>query len=88
MIAKCANPNCSKPFRYLNDGRLFVVGPAHRNHHRDVGRGDRVRYAWLCQECAAAWTVDFETERGFKVVPLGLSSEESLACRAAISGIV
>ena len=25
MISKCANPNCSTPFHYLRDGKVFRV---------------------------------------------------------------
>lgn len=37
MIAKCANPDCSNPFRYLHEGRLFVRSPTSKadSGHRD-----------------------------------------------------
>jgi len=33
MVSKCANPSCDNPFRYLREGKLFLVkaypdGPA------------------------------------------------------------
>ena len=46
-VAKCANPNCSKEFRRLGEGKLFVktlkkaVGPTSMSQ----------RAAWLCNEC-------------------------------------
>lgn len=85
MIGKCANPNCSKPFRYLNDGRLFVQGPAGRRHRYSNRRDNRVSYAWLCQDCAAVWTVKVEAERGFCVVPLESSAEKRSVSPASVS---
>lgn len=51
MLAKCANPSCSTPFRYLNEGRMFYV-------HLDgssaglEGAARQVEHYWLCEACA------------------------------------
>ncbi len=74
MIAKCANPDCSKPFRYLHEGRLFVMSSSSKKS-REIGRDSRVEYAWLCHDCAATLAVQFETGKGLRVVPLGSTAE-------------
>ena len=71
MIAKCANPECGKPFRYLRDGRLFAIPPPGKPKSPQVRRENRVKYAWLCRDCATTLTVLFETGSSeTSVVPL------------------
>ena len=47
-VAKCANPDCSREFRRLGEGKLFVktlkkaVGPTSLSQ----------RAAWLCNACS------------------------------------
>ncbi len=87
MIAKCANPMCSKPFRYLHEGRLFVTSPSSKAWSREVGRDNRVKYAWLCHDCAATLTVQFGAGRQFNVVPLGFTAEGSAPTSAGSSDV-
>ncbi|HEU5452904.1 MAG TPA: hypothetical protein VFU76_13005 [Terriglobales bacterium] len=58
MVAKCANPACSREFHYLGDGRLFIgevrTGESPRRH----------QYAWLCGQCAGQMTVVFDRDSG------------------------
>jgi len=58
MLAKCANPACSVPFRYLHEGKLFRL---------DVGAGPpavsghaprQLQYFWLCEGCARTMTLE------------------------------
>ena len=58
MLAKCANPTCSAPFRYLHEGKLFRLNlgagppsPGERQPHN-------VQYFWLCERCARAMTLE------------------------------
>lgn len=59
MLAKCANPACSAPFRYLHEGKLFRLdlgaGPPSLSGH--VPR--RLQYFWLCDQCARSMTLEF-----------------------------
>lgn len=67
MIAKCANPECSKSFRYLHEGRLFVRSP---ESNADSGhRDDRVAFAWLCRSCSATLTLRFEKGQDGSIMP-------------------
>ena len=67
MITKCANPECSNPFRYLHEGRLFVRSPAGKadSGHRD----DCLAFSWLCRSCTATLTLRFEQEQDGAIVP-------------------
>jgi hypothetical protein len=59
MVAKCANPSCKLPFRYLSEGRLFRLETA-------VGKYE---YCWLCADCALTRSLKVEWGRGVVVVP-------------------
>lgn len=67
MLASCANPSCSSKFRYLHQGRLFVLD-ARRNRAATsdrinfAGQIDRRHYAWLCDECTAKFEVVLDAQ--------------------------
>lgn len=64
MISKCANPDCSTVFRYLHEGKVYVIAPTtalymHRpssdlNHS---GKPVTLKYAWLCSSCCRVMTI-------------------------------
>ena len=65
MVSKCANPECSVPFRYFHQGKLFrfesEAGPERR---RAMGSEDgnrkqmhRLQFYWLCEGCAVKMTL-------------------------------
>jgi len=58
MVAKCANPSCGTPFRYLSDGRLFRFETA-------VGKQE---YFWLCADCAPKMSLKAEWGKGVVAV--------------------
>lgn len=77
MIAKCANPECGAPFRYLREGRIFQVDMDPGGHRIVgpflVGEGGpphRLEHFWLCGECARTLTLVVDPERGVVVAPL------------------
>jgi hypothetical protein len=52
MLAKCLNPLCTAPFRYLGKGHMFnleIPEPAGSTRRRE--------HFWLCDQCAATLTV-------------------------------
>jgi len=76
MLHKCANPACSKPFRRLNEGKLFQVESEYfrtRFSAASVSRRDqlsrRVEHYWLCDDCCSVLTLSFEPGRGMVAVP-------------------
>ena len=48
MLSKCANPVCSATFRYLHDGKLFLIQGAPKHS---------LRYFWLCDSCSRTMTL-------------------------------
>lgn len=77
MIAKCANPECGAPFRYLREGRLFQVDrdPAGRRTVgpfliSEGGLPHHLEHFWLCGGCALRMTLAIDAERGVVTVPL------------------
>jgi hypothetical protein len=74
MLHKCANPNCANPFRRLSEGKLFLLATDgdHVASDRDQfsGQSRRIEHFWLCDQCAAVFTLSFERGRGMVTVPL------------------
>ena len=77
MISKCANPECSQPFHYLREGRLFQVTRDHAGRLlggafsiSEGGPPHRMEHYWLCGACAQRYTLVIDPERG--VVPASM----------------
>ena len=77
MIAKCANPGCSAPFRYLREGRIFQVDRDAAGHRivgpfliAETGPPHRLEHFWLCGVCARTMTLAVDPEGGVVTVPL------------------
>ena len=54
MVAKCANPKCATPLRYLHQGRLFVIWP----RRAAIALQGRIDYRWLCASCCRSMTIN------------------------------
>ncbi|HUN89351.1 MAG TPA: hypothetical protein VMU28_11195 [Terriglobales bacterium] len=62
MVAKCINPYCHRPFRYVGRGKLFAIEypPTFES-----GSHFRIRENfWLCEECAQMMSVAIRHEHG------------------------
>jgi len=78
MLYKCANPNCSQPFRRLDQGRSFqeeteYPPPSTGERSQSLRAGHPVRRVdryWLCDDCASFLTLSFEKGQGVVTVPL------------------
>jgi hypothetical protein len=58
MVAKCANPECSRQFRQLSKGKLFLLPPSHDPTDLTWKVGKLTDYCyWLCPECSQTYTV-------------------------------
>lgn len=78
MVSNCANPACATPLRYLRDGRLFQfevkalaangADTVPRLAKKTVSR--QVWHYWLCGQCSASMTLEFDGREGLKVTPL------------------
>jgi hypothetical protein len=79
MLSKCANPDCSTPFLYLREGKLFrmeipVDGTSENGQTTSVATNAAVRYRveffWLCDYCSNRMTVAWKHGQGVRAVPL------------------
>jgi len=79
MLSRCANSRCCKPFLKLRDGKLFLVETERVNKHgesvappflRARQQQRLVEHYWLCDECAAEWTLVYDRDRGVALAPL------------------
>ena len=71
MLSKCANPSCSTTFRYLHEGKLYLIPPmqAQASHKpRCSSRTPRLEYAWLCSSCSLDLTIQTDDDFGMRVV--------------------
>lgn len=65
MLSKCANPTCSTTFRYLHEGRLYVIDrrEALAGHKpRCSSKPGQLEYAWLCSSCSLYLTIQVDEE--------------------------
>ncbi|MGH9501202.1 MAG: hypothetical protein ACRD3L_18840 [Terriglobales bacterium] len=91
MLKKCANPGCDKPFRRLEDGKLFLVEVEASPTPRTAGEGGglpQLQYYWLCDLCALVLTLSFEAGRGVAAVPLARPIGRRLAALARTGEVV
>jgi hypothetical protein len=75
MVSKCANPDCSVPFRYFHTGKLFRAETSlGLDRRRALGQDlpqskplRRLEFFWLCEDCADRMTLTFDKESGVSV---------------------
>jgi hypothetical protein len=76
MLSKCANPGCRNEFRYLHDGKLYLIdSKAVAFARRSLSANARyertfaaLEYVWLCSSCAVDLTIHADPEHGISVV--------------------
>jgi len=79
MLSRCANSRCSRPFLRLRQGKLFLVESELVVNSRELKAPSsprmrvqprRVERYWLCDECAAVWTLVHDRKQGIVLMPL------------------
>jgi hypothetical protein len=77
MVSKCANPECSTPFQYFRDGKLFQVDrdemelTSRATPPLAAGkRAHRVEHYWLCGACSATLTLTYDPVKGIATAAL------------------
>jgi hypothetical protein len=70
VLSKCANPECSEQFRYLHQGKLFLLNPSPEIETID-GEFSASLYErfWLCDRCSKEMTMVWGGT-GVRLVPL------------------
>jgi|SRR5580658_10571287 hypothetical protein len=79
MLSRCANSQCGKPFLKLREGKLFLVETERVTKPGESVAPPFVRarqqqrcveHYWLCDGCAALWTLAYDLDRGVVLTPL------------------
>ena len=95
MLSRCANPQCSKPFLKLRDGKLFLVETDRLNKPGESVSPPFVRarqqqrlveHYWLCDDCATHWTLVYDRDRGIALAPLRRPAANVPAALGAAQG--
>jgi hypothetical protein len=67
MLSKCANPACSTPFRYLSEGKLYLIDSKAASVRHDsqatlkyAGKPCTYAYLWLCSSCCRDMTIQID----------------------------
>jgi len=71
MLSECANPSCPTTFRYLHEGRPYVVAPRQavaRHNTRRLSRPAQLEYASLCSSCSLYLTIQTDEKFGVRVI--------------------
>ena len=95
MLSHCANQQCGKPFLKLREGKLFLVEinrlakpgesvPLPFVRARQQQR--LVEHFWLCDDCAARWTLIYDRERGITLMPLRRPIVNAISAEALETG--
>lgn len=78
MLSHCANSQCHKPFLRLREGKLFLVEtdrlakkgePLSPPFVRARQLQRQIEHFWLCDDCAALWTLIYDKDRGVALAP-------------------
>lgn len=72
MLSKCANPECTRPFHYLREGKLFQIDRAGAGPRlvTDKRPPHKIEYFWLCGPCSSSMTLAFNRGAGVVTIPL------------------
>ena len=75
MVSQCANPTCAAPFRYLRQGKIFLVEHRKWDGNGNGSRsGGKVEFFYLCSDCASRLTLERELASGLvRVAEIGPS---------------
>jgi hypothetical protein len=67
MLSKCANATCSTKFRYLSEGKLYLIDSRAasarfgvRGELKYAGRSCIYEYFWLCSSCCREMTIQID----------------------------
>jgi len=86
VLAHCANPACTRRFRKMEDGKLFLLDSAVEvsasQKRRKSTSFKRLEHYWLCSACASVLTLSVDRQLGVIAVPLTEYSLQKLPASA------
>ena len=59
MVSTCANPECSKSFQRLRQGRLYLIDPREHPNNQAGWPSSHLEFFWLCEHCAPRFRLAF-----------------------------
>jgi hypothetical protein len=75
MLCKCANPTCSTTFRYLSEGKVYLIDSkaaavrhGARAGSKYAGKSCIYEYFWLCSSCSRDMTIQIDNNFEISVV--------------------
>jgi hypothetical protein len=75
MLSKCANPTCPTTFRYLSEGKLYLIDCkaasvryGARAELKYAGKSCSYEYFWLCAACSQGMTIQIDSDFEISVV--------------------
>ena len=78
MVSKCANPNCFATFRYLHEGKLFVMEEHESGALRAASHPPRC--FWLCAQCSRTLAVSFDVRGRTRLIPVPTATGPRSSC--------
>jgi len=93
MLSSCANPSCSSKFRYLHQGKLFLLRSDHNQNVTSsrvnfAGTVNHIHYAWLCDQCLQKFEVVLDSDNLIKVRARYRFSGLAVAAVASLAGLI
>jgi hypothetical protein len=75
MLSKCANPTCCSTFRYLSEGKLYLVDSkavlvrhGAQVESKYAGKSSIYEYFWLCSSCCRDMTIQIDDSFNISVI--------------------
>lgn len=88
MLSKCANPECSEQFRFLHQGKLFLIVPTPDVRASAYGSLPFLyERFWLCDSCSKKMTLVWGGTK-VKIVPTPEKPAKTVKTKVADSGQV
>ncbi len=77
MLSKCANPECSRQFLYLHQGKLFQLAPTPEVDSSEATFDVLHERFWLCDLCSKSMSLVWDRNQA-RIVKLPAAPDSSL----------
>jgi hypothetical protein len=83
MLSKCANPECFEQFRYLHQGKIFLLTPSQDLQATESQSELLEERFWLCDRCCKEMTIVWDGTKARVVLGLNKSGKAFSKSRAS-----
>ena len=90
MLSKCASPESSNIFRYLHEGKLYLIDSKaafarrKRPANAPYERNPVFEYVWLCSSCCLHFTILADPDFGISVVRKATAQNSAFETRPLV----